>query len=115
MHRTEIEKMRRGESPDFQSPELQASFRHAKELLARMRTMSTYSDGFRELLEQLIPGIPRRPSSVRPSIATTATASASGTASTSMPAAPSSTADGSASATIPSSVPPYRSTRLITR
>ena len=58
MQRTEIEKMRRGESPDFQSPELQASFRHAKELLARMRTMSTYSDGFRELLEQLIPGIP---------------------------------------------------------
>ena len=58
MHHTEIEKMRRGESPDFQSPELQASFRHAKELLARMRTMSTYSDGFRELLEQLIPGIP---------------------------------------------------------
>lgn len=58
MQRTEIEKMRRGESPDFQSPELQASFRHAKELLAHMRTMSTYSDGFRELLEQLIPGIP---------------------------------------------------------
>ena len=58
MHRSEIEKMRRGESPDFQSPELQASFQHAKELLARMRTMSTYSDGFRELLEQLIPGIP---------------------------------------------------------
>jgi len=50
MQRSEIEKMRDGESPDFQSPELQASFRHAKELLARMRTMSTYSDGFRELL-----------------------------------------------------------------
>ena len=50
--------MRDGESPDFQSPELQASFRHAKELLARMRMMSTYSDGYRELLEQLIPGIP---------------------------------------------------------
>ena len=58
MTRTEIQKMRDGESPDFRSPELQASFRHAKELLARMRTMSTYSDGFRELLEQLIPGIP---------------------------------------------------------
>ncbi len=58
MMRSEIQKMRDGESPDFQSPELQASFRHAKELLARMRTMSTYSDGYRELLEQLIPGIP---------------------------------------------------------
>ena len=58
MMRSEIQKMRDGESPDFQSPELQASFRHAKELLARMRMMSTYSDGYRELLEQLIPGIP---------------------------------------------------------
>ena len=59
MTRTEIQKMRDGEPPDFRSPELQASSRHAKELLARMRTMSTYSDGFRELLEQLIPGIPQ--------------------------------------------------------
>ena len=39
-------------------PEMQESFIHAKKLLARLRTMSSYDEGYRELLEDLIPGIP---------------------------------------------------------
>ena len=54
----EIEKMRNGELADMSAPELQESFIHAKKLLARLRTMSTYDEGYRELLENLIPGIP---------------------------------------------------------
>ena len=54
----EIEKMRNGELADMSAPELQESFIHAKKLLARLRTMSSYDDGYRELLENLIPGIP---------------------------------------------------------
>ena len=33
-------------------------FEHAKKLLARMRGMSTYDAGYRELLEELVPEIP---------------------------------------------------------
>lgn len=55
----EIEKMRNGELADFTSPEMQASFKHAKSLLARMRTMSAYDADYRTLLEQLIPSIPQ--------------------------------------------------------
>lgn len=54
----EIEKMRNGELADMSAPELQASFIHAKKLLARLRGMSTYEDGYRGLLEELIPGLP---------------------------------------------------------
>ena len=40
------------------APELQVRFEHAKKLLARMRGMSTYDEGYRELLDKLVPGIP---------------------------------------------------------
>ena len=43
---------------DKAAPELQVRFEHAKKLLARMRGMSTYDEGYRELLEKLVPGIP---------------------------------------------------------
>ncbi len=55
---SELEKMRRGELADMSSPELQDSFIHAKKLLAKLRTMSSYDVGYRELLNNLIPDIP---------------------------------------------------------
>jgi Acetyltransferase (isoleucine patch superfamily) len=55
----EIEKMRNGEQSDMRAPEMQASFKHCKLLLAQMKTMSSYSDGYREMLEDLIPEIPQ--------------------------------------------------------
>ena len=55
---TEVEKMRSSQLADMSAPELQVRFEHAKKLLARMRGMSTYDAGYRELLEKLVPGIP---------------------------------------------------------
>lgn len=57
--KTEIDKMRNEELSDMSVPEIQESFLHCKKLIARMRSMSTYDDGFRELLENLVPGIPK--------------------------------------------------------
>lgn len=54
----EIDRMRSGLLADMSKPELHESFIHAKKLLAKMRTMSTYDRGYRELLEDLVPGIP---------------------------------------------------------
>ena len=54
----EIRKMRNGEWPDFSDAGMQAGFKHAKQLLAKLRMMSTYDDGYRAVLEALIPGIP---------------------------------------------------------
>ena len=55
---TEVEKMRNGLLADMSSPELQVRFEHAKKLLARMRGMSTYDEGYRKLLEELVPEQP---------------------------------------------------------
>lgn len=55
---SELDKMRHGELADMAAPELQQSFVHAKRLLARMRGMCTYDKGYRELLEDLVPGLP---------------------------------------------------------
>ena len=55
---TEVEKMRSSQLADMSAPELQVRFEHAKKLLAVMRGLSTYDDGYRELLEELVPGIP---------------------------------------------------------
>ena len=56
---TEVEKMRNCQLADMSVPELQASFIRVKKLLAQMRGLSTYDEEYRELLEDLIPGIPR--------------------------------------------------------
>ena len=53
----EIDKMRNSQLADMEKPEIQASFIHAKKLVAQLRMMSTYDDGFREVLEELVPGI----------------------------------------------------------
>ena len=54
----EIEKMRNGLLADMSVEEVQQSFIRCKKLLARMRGMTTYDEGYRELLEDLIPGLP---------------------------------------------------------
>ncbi len=51
----EIDKMRNSQLADMEKPEIQASFIHAKKLVAQLRMMSTYDDGFREVLEELVP------------------------------------------------------------
>ena len=55
---TEFEKMRSQELYDFSDPEILASLRHAKEVCTRLQTMTLTSDGYRETIEDLIPGIP---------------------------------------------------------
>lgn len=72
---TEVEKMRSSQLADMSAPELQERFEHAKKLLAVMRGLSTYDDGYRELLEELVPGIPETSVICPPSIATTETGS----------------------------------------
>lgn len=43
---TEVEKMRSSQLADMSAPELQVRFEHAKKLLAIMRGLSTYDDGY---------------------------------------------------------------------
>lgn len=54
----EIDKMRNGQLADMSAPELQNSFRHAKQLLAQIRCRSSYDDDYRALLHRLIPNLP---------------------------------------------------------
>lgn len=56
---SEMEKMRREELYDFSDPETDASMKHAKKACARLQTMNIYDDDYREVIEDLIPGIPR--------------------------------------------------------
>lgn len=56
---TEFEKMRSEQLYDFDAdPEIRRSLIHAKELCARLQTMTITSPGYRRLIEELIPGIP---------------------------------------------------------
>ena len=55
---SELDKMRTGQLADVSDPLLQRKLEHCKRLLAEMRGMSTYHEGYRELLERLIPGLP---------------------------------------------------------
>lgn len=55
---TEIEKMRGQVLADIDAPEVQQSLARCKKLLSRFRMISMYDEGFRALLEELIPGIP---------------------------------------------------------
>ncbi len=55
---TEFEKMRSRELYDFSDPEILVSLRHAKEVCTRLQTMTIMDDDYREVIEELIPGIP---------------------------------------------------------
>lgn len=57
--KTEFEKMRNEELTNFSDAEIQASARHARKLTARLQTMTLHDDDYREVLEELVPGIPK--------------------------------------------------------
>lgn len=57
--KTEFEKMRSQELYDFSDTEIDRSLRHAKEVCLRLNSLTITSAGYRETLEELIPGIPK--------------------------------------------------------
>ena len=54
----EIDKMRNSQLADMEKPEIQASFIYAKKLVAQLRMMSTYDDGFRGSAGRISAGYP---------------------------------------------------------
>jgi len=56
---TEYEKMRNQEFFDFTDPEVLRSQEHAFKICAKLQNMTQYDPGYRELIEELIPGIPK--------------------------------------------------------
>ena len=56
---TEYEKMRSGELYDFTEEKLLSSYVRAKQLCARLQTMTIADCDYREVIEALIPGIPQ--------------------------------------------------------
>lgn len=58
MSKTEIEKMRSSELYDYSDPEIMESFARAKRLCAQLNQMSSVEEGYRSLIEMLIPGFP---------------------------------------------------------
>ena len=57
--KTELEKMRNKELYSFADAEVLASIVRAQKLCARLRTMTIHDEDYREVLEELIPGIPQ--------------------------------------------------------
>lgn len=56
--KTEFEKMRSGELACIRDPEIQRSARRAKQLCARLQHLNHFDNGYRELIGELIPGMP---------------------------------------------------------
>lgn len=57
--KTEYEKMRSQELYYFSDPDIHASLVHAKKVCARLRSMTIYDEDYRQVIEELIPGIPQ--------------------------------------------------------
>lgn len=57
--KTEYEKMRTQELYYFSDPEIHASLVHAKKVCARLRSMTIYDEDYRQVIEELIPGVPQ--------------------------------------------------------
>ena len=57
--KTEYGKMRSQELYYFSDPEIHASLVHAKKVCARLRSMTIYDEDYRQVIEELIPGIPQ--------------------------------------------------------
>lgn len=57
--KTEYEKMRSQELYYFSDPEIHASLVHAKNVCARLRSMTICDEDYRQVIEELIPGIPQ--------------------------------------------------------
>ena len=56
--KTELEKMRSEELYSFADADVTASIVRAQKLCARLRMMSIHDADYREIIEELIPGIP---------------------------------------------------------
>lgn len=56
--KTEFEKMRHEELADCSDAEIIQSFVHAKAVCSKLQSMSIYDADYREVIEDLIPGIP---------------------------------------------------------
>ena len=56
--KTEFEKMRTEEQYSFADPEIAASLAHAKELCRHLQNVVMDDDRYREIIEELVPGIP---------------------------------------------------------
>ena len=57
--KTEYEKMRSQKLYYFSDPEIHASLVHAKKVCARLRSMTIYDEDYRQVIEELIPGVPQ--------------------------------------------------------
>ena len=57
--KTEYEKIRSQELYYFSDPEIHASLVHAKKVCARLRSMTICDEDYRQVIEELIPGIPQ--------------------------------------------------------
>ena len=57
--KTEYEKMRSQELYYFSDPEIHASLVHAKKVCARLRSITIYDEDYRQVIEELIPGVPQ--------------------------------------------------------
>ena len=57
--KTEFEKMRGMELANFNDPEIQESAKISMRLCAKLQTMTIFDDNYREVIEELIPGIPK--------------------------------------------------------
>ncbi len=57
--KTEFEKMRSGELANYSDSEIQASAKKSVKLCAKLQTMTVYDDNYRQVIEELIPGIPK--------------------------------------------------------
>ncbi len=56
---TELEKMKNGLLYDYSETEFEQSLEHAKRLCAKLQTVSFYDECYRDMIEELIPGIPK--------------------------------------------------------
>lgn len=54
----EIDKMRSSSLYNFEDEEITKSLKHAKELCAKLQSLTVYSDNYRTVINQLIPNIP---------------------------------------------------------
>lgn len=57
--KTEYEKMRSQELYYFSDPEIHASLVHAKKVCARLLSMTICDEDYRQVIEELIPGVPQ--------------------------------------------------------
>lgn len=55
----EIDKMRSQQLYDFSDKKIDESIQHASDLCTKLQTMTSHSEGYREIIEELIPGIPK--------------------------------------------------------